>query len=200
MIHPMLRYAVTLLWLSIIGFAAAQPKIALVRVADIHRQLDSTKEREAAIKAEREQVGKDARLRAYHAVLRELEQVSKKLKAALADTDNPDNSIREGLKRDYALKVQEAKTLHEEYKSFRSERLRQINAKMVSQMEESLAEIHRAAAEVGREKGFDWILDSSGQTNTGVPFVLYAKNPTDLTPDVLAALGQPVTNTADTSR
>ncbi|MEM1083195.1 MAG: OmpH family outer membrane protein [Verrucomicrobiota bacterium] len=196
----MFRHAATIAWIALSAIAAAEPKIALVRVAEIHRQLDSTKEREAAIKAEREAVGKDARLRAYHSVLRELEQVSKKLKVALEDTENPDASIREGLKREYSLKLQEASTLHKEYEAFRNERLREINAKMVSQMEASLAEIHQAAAEVGKKKGFDWVIDSSGQTNTGVPFVLYAKNPTDLTSDVLAELGQTVAETADSNR
>ncbi|MEP4076631.1 OmpH family outer membrane protein [Haloferula sp.] len=197
----MLRHAVPIILAALIGVAAANPKVAVVRVAEIHRSLDSTKEQEIAIKAERDAVARDARLRAYHSVLKELEGISKKLKEALADTANPDQAVRENLKRDYSLKLQEASTLHREYESFRSERLRQINAKMVSQMEASLANIHATAAEVGKKKGVDWVFDSSGYTNTGVPFVLYAKNPLDLTTDVLSALGQTTIETAaDTSR
>lgn len=192
----MLRFAAIVLLSALTGIATAAPRIAVVRIADIHRSLPSTKEREESIRAEREAVGRDARLRAYQSVLKELQQISVKLKEALADTGNPDTSVRDNLKRDYSLKLQEASTLHREYETFRSERLRQINAKLVSQMEESLAEIHAAAAEVGRKKGFDWVLDSSGFSNTGVPFVLYAKNPNDLTDDVLSALGQPAIETA----
>jgi hypothetical protein len=67
---------------------------------------------------------------------------------------------------------------------------------MVSQMEESLAKIHATAVEVGKKHEADWILDSSGHSNTGVPFVLYAKTPLDLTSEVLAALGHRSTETA----
>jgi Skp family chaperone for outer membrane proteins len=145
-------------------------------------------------------VSRDARLRAYHSVLKELEGISNKLKAALADTSNPDSSIRENLKLDYSLKLQEASTLHREYENFRNDRLREINAKMVAQMEESLANIHAKAAEVGKKKGVDWVLDSSGFSNTGAPFILYAKNPLDLTSEVLSALGQTAIETAENPR
>ena len=196
MLPPMLRHAAPIILAALVGVAAANPKIAVVRVAEIHRSLDSTKDRETAIKAERESVALDARLRAYRSVLKELELISGRLKAALADTANPDQAFREGLKRDYSLKLQEASTLHREYESFRSERLREINAKMVAQMEASLANIHAVAAEVGKKKGVDWVLDSSGYTNTGVPFILYAKTPLDLTSEVLSALGQTAIETA----
>ncbi|MGB6219583.1 OmpH family outer membrane protein [Haloferula sp.] len=196
----MLRLAVPIVLAALIGSAAASPKIAVVRVAEIHRSLDATKEQEAAIKAEREALATDARLRAYRSVLQELEGISKKLKEALADTANPDNSVREGLKRDYSLKLQEASTLHREYESFRSDRLREINAKMVSQMQASLNLIHAKASELGEQQGVDWVLDSSGHTNTGTPFILYAKNPLDLTNDVLKALGQSTLETAELPR
>ena len=192
----MLRLAVTTILAALIGVATANPKIAVVRVADIHRALDSTKEQAAAIKAEREAIAKDARLRAYQSVLKELEQLNAKRNAALADTENPDQSIRENLKREYSLKLQEATTIYREYEAFREDRLKEINAKMVAQMEKSLAMIHAKASALGKKKGVDWVLDSSGQTNTGVPFILYAKSPLDLTSEVLTALGQSPTETA----
>jgi outer membrane protein len=201
MLPQMFRTAVTIIFASLVGVAVAGPKIAVVRVADIHRALASTKDQAEAIKAEREAIGRDARLRAYQSVLKELDQISNKLKLALADTANPENSIRDNLKRDYSLKLQEATTIYREYEAFRSDRLREINAKMVAQMEESLALIHSKAAEIGKKKGVDWLLDSSGQSNTGVPFILYAKNPLDLTSDVLSALGHTATETtSDISR
>lgn len=192
----MLRTAVTIILASLIGVAAAGPKIAVVRVADIHRTLDSTRTQAEAIKAERAAIAGDARLRAYKSVLKELEQISAKLKQALADTENPDASIRENLKREYSLKLQEATTIHREYENFRNDRIKEINAKMVAQMEKSLSNIHAKAAEIGKKKGVDWVLDSSGHSNTGVPFILYAKNPLDLTSEVLSALGHTSTETA----
>ena len=42
--------------------------------------------------------------------------------------------------------------------------------------------------EFAKERGFDSVFDSTGSTNTGVPFVLFSKDAPDLTVDVEAAL------------
>jgi len=55
-------------------------------------------------------------------------------------------------------------------------------------MRASLDRIVKISNKIAKEKGFDTVFDSSGNTNTGVPFVLYSKNAPDLTVDVQAAI------------
>jgi Skp family chaperone for outer membrane proteins len=88
------------------------------------------------------------------------------------------------------MKRQEAKSLLDDFESFRAERNREINAEMVEGMKQRLLRIHEAAGKIAGEEGFDWVLDGSGNTNTGVPLLLYAKSPNDLTDRVLASLGK----------
>jgi hypothetical protein len=55
-------------------------------------------------------------------------------------------------------------------------------------MRASLNRIEAASQKISKERGFDAVFDSSGDTNTGVPFILYSKDAPDLTPDIQAAL------------
>jgi Skp family chaperone for outer membrane proteins len=59
---------------------------------------------------------------------------------------------------------------------------------MVDVMRASLDRIHAAAQKLGADKGYDWVLDSSGNTNTGLPLVLYAKDAKDLTDELTSSL------------
>ena len=59
---------------------------------------------------------------------------------------------------------------------------------MVAGMRATLNRIVQVSNQIARERGYDSVFDSSGNTNTGVPFVLFSKNAPDLTPDIQAAL------------
>ena len=63
-------------------------------------------------------------------------------------------------------------------------------------MRASSIESWKPRAKVAKEQGYDLVLDSSGNTNTGVPFVLYQKESPDLTDDVKAALQDATAGTA----
>lgn len=187
----MLRTAAIALWLAAGSVALAAPKIGFVRISEIHEQLESSKIIESEIEAERKQVYTDARLDAYRSVLKELEGVREKL-ANLKGGD----SQRAALERTFVVKRQEALVLQREYEEFRQRRLKEINAELVRRTEESLANIHLKAIEVAKANGFDLVFDTSGNTNTGLPFVLYSKDQPDITSDVLTALGETSAETA----
>ena len=59
---------------------------------------------------------------------------------------------------------------------------------MVGGMRASLNRIAETSQKVAKERGYESVFDSSGNTNTGVPFVLFSKDAPDLTTDVQAAL------------
>lgn len=169
---------------------AEPPRVAVVRVADVFKQLESTAQANEALKVKRDEILKDKRLAAY----RELESDLEVRKKQITEGRNKiDAATIAKLEREYAIKHQEAKSLLEDFESYRTERNREINAEMVAGMRQRLAEIHAAAEKIATEEGFDWVLDSSGNTNTGVPLLLYAKAPNDLTDRVLAAIGKAAT-------
>lgn len=189
MLAPLMNVAAAILSLSIAVpvAAAAPPKVAVVRVADVFRQLDETVKANQALQAKREAINQDGRLAAYNTMYADLEIRRKQLAEGGGKIDA---ATRTKLEREFAMKRQEAKSLLDDFESFRTERTREINAEMVEGMKLRLQRIHEAAGKIAGEEGFDWVLDGSGNTNTGVPLLLYAKSPNDLTDRVLASLGK----------
>ncbi len=179
--------------LSIIGLmlaatvvtASAAPRFALVRVKDIYTSLDSTATQQQEIKKEREDIMKDQRAEELRKIIGELQDLQTKL----SDKGHPlDEETSRKLARSYEIKRQEAQTLQKEFEGFKDEQEKLINTRMVSGMRASLKKIVEVSKKVAKEKGCDCVFDSSGNTNTGVPFVLYSKAAPDLTEDVKAAM------------
>lgn len=165
--------------------ASAAPRFAVVRVKDIYTSLPSTAALQQEIKSERERIMTDQRADQLRKIITELQT----LQAQLSDKNHPlDEGTSRNLARSYEIKRQEAQTLQKEFESFKSEQEMQINRKMVSGMRDSLNQIMAASKRIAKEQGYDCVFDSSGNTNTGVAFVLYEKKSPDLTDDVMAAL------------
>jgi len=174
---------------------SAMPRIAVVRVAEIYSGLEETARLEERVRREREEILRDPRaveLRRIIGELRELEAMARD-KAA-----RHDEQTAHRLDRSLDIKRQEAWTVQREFENFRSQREREINRAMVTEMRNNLDLIAETARRIAREQGYGLLLDSSGQTNTGVPFVLYQKKPADLTDAVTAAIvddaGRPPTD------
>ncbi len=165
--------------------AQAAPRVALIRVKDVYTGLPSTARLQQEIKQQRDQIMKDERAEDLRKIIAELQD----LQARLSDKSNPlpEDSSRK-FARSYEIKRQEAQTLQKEFESFRAEREKEINHKMVAAMRASLDQILEISGKIGRELGYDLVFDSSGNTNTGEPFVLYSKDSPDITDDVKAAM------------
>lgn len=165
--------------------ASAAPRFALVRVKDIYSQLVSTTTRQTEIKLERDAIMKNARAEELRKIINELQG----LQSRLSDKNNPlDDATGKKLARNYEIKRQEAQTLQKEFESYRTEQEKLINKKMVSGMRASLGKITEISQKIAKEQGYEIVFDSSGHTNTSVPFVLYSKTAPDLTDTIKAAL------------
>jgi outer membrane protein len=186
----MINHAATVLALLLsTGLAAAKPpRVALLRVTDVHRQLEATARSNELLKARRDEIDKDPRLAKSNALFSEL---ALRYKQLTTGTNKIDPDARKKLEREYAIMSREANALRADFEAFESAKEREINAEMVAGMKQRLQLIEETARKLAADEGYDWILDSSGHTNTGVPLVLYAKNADDLTDRVIAALSTP---------
>jgi len=191
----MSRLIVIFLALTTFGAMASPPKIAIVRIQDVYRLLPSTKADQAAIEAMRAEILKDSRAEQWRKLISELQALHAEIQRQ-NDTAGADTTQRDKLTREYEIKRSSAQSLQQDFEAFRTEKTAEINRKMVEKMRASLDRIAAAAQKLGVDKGFDWVLDSSGSTNTGLPFVLYAKDAKDLTDDLTAALSEAPVNTA----
>ena len=165
--------------------ADAAPRVAIVRVKEIYTGLASTEALQQDTKKQNEEIWKDQRAKELSRMLEELKELQKQL----SDKSKPlDEETARKLARNYEIKRQEAMTLQKEFELFREEQEKLINRRMVSAMRDSLKFITGESERIAREKGFDLLIDGSGSTNTGVPFILYQKDAPDITDDVKAAL------------
>ncbi len=177
--------AITITLLVTALSASAAPRFAVVRIKDIYTALPSTAAIQQQIKNDQAAIMKDQRAEQLRKIIGELQS----LQAQLSDKTTPlDEATSRKLARTYEIKRQEAQTLQQEFENFKAEQEKIINRKMVAGMRASLDRIETVSKKISGERGFDAVFDSSGDTNTGVPFVLFTKNAPDLTADVQAAL------------
>lgn len=182
-----MKFSATLLWLSLAAFAAAAPKFAVVRVTDIYRDLPSTAAMQKDIQAQREAILRNKRAESLRAIIGEMQMLQSQLQAK---KDDPESDTMKKLIRDFEIKRQEAETLRREFEDFRAEEDKRINREMVEAMRASLDRINAAAEQIAKERNLDGVFDTSGNSNTGVPFVLYSGDAPDLTEDVVGLLGE----------
>ncbi len=164
---------------------AAPPRFASVRVRDIYTSLPSTTSLQEEVKKQRDEIMKDERAEKLRNIIAELQTIQ----TQLSDKAKPlDEGTSKALARNYEMKRQEALTLQQDFEGYQKEKEKEINLKMVTTMRASLDQIAEVSRQLAKERGFDSVFDSSGNTNTGVPFILFAKASPDLTEDVQAAL------------
>lgn len=165
--------------------ASAAPRFAMVRVKDIYSGLPSTTTFQQQLKKERDDIMKDQRAEQLRKAIGELQA----LQAQISDKNNPpDETTTRTLSRTFEIKRQETQTLQQDFESFKAEQEKAINRKLVAGMRATLNRIVNMSREISMNRGFDSVFDSSGNTNTGAPFVLFSKNATDLTAEIQAAL------------
>ncbi len=177
--------SISLVLLATVTTAVAAPRIALVRVKDIYTNLPSTAGMQEEVKKERDAIMRDERAEQLRRIISELQT----LQSQLSDKNQPlDEASSRKVARNYEIKRQEAQTLQQEFENFKTEKEKLINRKMVAGMRQSLDRIVEVSQQIAKEKGYEIVFDSSGSTNTGVPFVLFDKEAPDITDDVQAAL------------
>lgn len=184
--HAMHRAAVSvLLSLTLAVTASAAPRFAAVRIVDIYGKLESTVSRQKELQKEQTEILKDERAEQLRRMLTELQDLQAQLQAK---RNSPVDDATRKLARDFEIKRQETQTLQQEFETFRAEKTKEINRRLVLAMRASLDKIAATSNRLAKEQGFDAAFDSSGKSNTGVPILLYAKNAKDITEDVVAAL------------
>lgn len=182
-----MKFLVTLSWLTLSACLVAAPKFAVVRITDIYRELPSTIAAQEKIKKEREAIANNERAQQFRLILTELQTLEQQLQAK---KDEIDTEVGKKLVRDYEIKRQEAETLRQDFEEFSAEETKRINRAMVGEMREALKRITEATNQVAKERNLDGVFDTSGNSNTGLPFVLYSGNAEDLSDDVVALLGE----------
>lgn len=90
--------------------------------------------------------------------------------------------------------AQEAETAHRDLTNqwtvWRQGKMEEITRAFARKTREHFDRIETISARIGDDLGFDWVLETSGASNSHVPVILYLKSATDITEKVVAELNR----------
>ena len=168
--------------------AEQKPKAALVNIQELFREYYKTIEAEAQINIERARIQKennDVQQR-----VRLLDTNLKEIKQALRAGGGLDDEKRTVLVREAGMRFQERENLERQRKQVVQAQHQELNRRMMARMNGILKEIREIVVEKADRAGYDYVFDSAGLNTSQVPFVLYAKDATDITPIILKELNK----------
>ncbi len=175
---------------SMVTAAAAQDgklNIATVDMQELFKQFYKTNEAQKQINVERARIQKDNNERT--AKIRELEEAMGKLKKQLDDPSLNDTK-KQGLYKEWQADQQTGIALDRERREFLQRRNAGLNENMVRRMKGILEEIRKLVEEKAKTDSYDYVFDKSGLSASQVPFLLYAKDATDITASLLKNLNK----------
>lgn len=174
---------VLLATIALISTSAAQRlKIATVNMEKLFDDYQRTSEIQKEINIERARIQKDNNIRL--ADIREIDNTIEGFRKQINQEDIGDKKKRE-LSQELQDLSQDGIHKERERSEFLDRRNRSLNEKMMKQMRGILVELQRVVSDRAKAGNYDYIFDSSGNSNQGVPFVLHAREMTDLTESIL---------------
>lgn len=176
--------------------AAAQDKlkIATVDMQQLFKEYHRTNEAQKQINVERARIQKENNERL--ARIRELETELQNLRKQLEDPSISDKRKQE-LFKEFQMKTQEGVALDRERREYLQRRNAALNEKMVQRMRGILEEIRKLVEDQAKTDDYDYVFDKSGLSASQVPFLLYTKDATDITPGLLATLNKDAPEATD---
>jgi len=185
------RFLAAALAVSLVSFATAAQegklKIATVDMQELFKQYYRTNEAQKQINVERARIQKDNNERLTR--IRELEDSLSNLRKQYEDPAVND-SKKQSVFKEWQTQQQEGIALDRERREFLQRRNQALNEKMVQRMKGILEEIRKLVEEQAKSDNFDYVFDKSGLSTSQVPFLLYTKDATDITANLLKTLNK----------
>lgn len=178
------NHALTTLFvlLSLMGapLASAAPKIASVDFTKLLSSYYKIHEVEKEIQSIRERVAADRRIEALVSLNEKRDKLIAEAKVDARD---------EVLQKDRLDEMQKLREQYQELKleleAYREEVTQEVNELTNIRMATYTTEIEQAIATYCEKNAYDWLIDTTGRTNSKLPVVLYIKDATDVTEYIL---------------
>ena len=172
----------------IAALAQGTLKIGTVDMQRAFKEYNKTKEAEVKINDAKNAAKKeyDDRAEAYKKSLDEINNLNKQLESPALSADKKTQTAKE---RDD--KIANIKNMEREISDFRQTRERQLQEQLMRVREGIVKEITDIVMEKVKASNLDLVLDKSGMSINGVPFLLYAHDNIDFTNDIIAVLNKP---------
>jgi outer membrane protein len=172
----------------IAALAQGTLKIGTVDMQRAFKEYNKTKEAEVKINDAKNAAKKeyDDRAESYKRALDEINNLNKQLESPALSADKKTQTAKE---RDD--KIANIKNMEREISDFRQTRERQLQEQLMRVREGIVKEITDVVMEKVKANNMDLVLDKSGMSINGVPFLLFSHDNIDFTNDIIAVLNKP---------
>jgi outer membrane protein len=169
------------------GFAQGPLKIGTVDMQRAFKEYNKTKDAESKVNDAKNAAKKefDDRTDGYKKALDEINKLNQQLDSPALSTDK-----KTAMAKDRDEKIANIKTMEREINEFRQTREQQLQQQAMRMREGIVKEITDIVLERVKTNGMDLVLDKSGLSTNYVPVVLYAKDNTDFTTEIITALNK----------
>ena len=170
------------------AFAQGTLKIGTIDMQRAFKEYNKTKEAELKINDAKNAAKKeyDDRAESYKKALDEINNLNKQLESPALSADKKTQTAKE---RDD--KIANIKNMEREISDFRQTRERQLQEQLMRVREGIVKEITDVVLEKVKANNMDLVLDKSGMSINGVPFLLFSHDNIDFTNDIIAVLNKP---------
>jgi outer membrane protein len=170
------------------ALAQSALKIGTVDMQRAFKEYTKTKDAEAKINDAKNAAKKeyDDRADGYKKALDEINNLNKQLDAPALSADAKTQKAKE---RDD--KIANIKNMEREITEFRQTRERQLQEQAMRMREGIVKEITDVVMDKVKANNMDLVFDRSGMSLNGVPFLMYSRDNTDFTNDIISVLNKP---------
>lgn len=167
--------------------AQAQVKVGTVDMNKVFSSYYKTKDAETRINEARAAAKKelDDRMDTYKKNLETINKLN-------AEIQKPElsKSAKDEKTKSRDEKIEETKNLEREINEFRTTREKQLQEQAVRMRNGIVDEITKLVQEKVKAEAFDLVLDRSGSSLNGVPFLIFAKDSFDFSEDIITQLNK----------
>ncbi len=178
------------------ALAQSTLKIGTIDMQRAFKEYTKTKDAEAKINDAKNAAKKeyDDRADAYKKALDEINNLNKQLDAPALSADAKTQKAKE---RDD--KIANIKNMEREITEFRQTRERQLQEQALRMREGIVKEITDVVMDKVKANNMDLVFDKSGMSLNGVPVLMYSRDNTDFTTDIISVLNKPGRATTSSS-
>src|SRR5712692_8036479 len=182
--------------IPIASFAQGTLKIGTVDMNRAFKEYNKTKDAEAKINEAKNAAKKeyDDRADAYKKALDDVNKLNQQLDAPALSADAKTAKAKE---RDE--KISNIKSMEREINDFRQTRERQLQEQALRMREGLVKEITDVVMDKVKTNNLDMVFDKSGMSLNGVPVLMYSRDNTDFTTDIMSVLNKPGRATTSSS-
>lgn len=173
----------------LIGLGALQaqqkPRIATVDAAELFAKYYRTDTEKDKLSKEHQKTVNDPRVAVITKTREELAKLNKQARSTSYSEDS-----RQEYFRQYQMKLHELRSLERDTIQYRQSRQKEINRQLVAISKILMSEVQSTVQRVAAAQHYDLVLDVSGDTSSQVPTLIYIRDATDITSQVLKELNR----------